>query len=336
MSELRKLTRLGGDVRKIAALLQSKGRGRDTILAHITPKEAALLKARGGRGSTNPETGLLEFQPEDEFGIGEPTGAGDQAATAAPSYGEEFYPQSYGEEFYPQPATPVGATPAAAGTTPAPEPIVPQPATPSFRPSQMYGEGMTGEATRLYDIGAAAPAPAPAAAPGLAQRAAAATGLSEKAIERLGLAGLQAIPGTMQARRAAREGQAAKAEMQAMAAPYRSQGQQLQALAQAGQLAPVAQQRIEAARAQLAQGAQARGGVGAAQVATQIEALRQQLLQQQADYGLKLSNIGDQIALGAIRTGLQADQYVQQLTSNFYNNLFRTLGGYEPQPLRNP
>ena len=66
MDEIRKLTRMGGDVRKIAALLQSKGRGRDTILAHITPQEAALLKSRGGRGSTNPDTGLLEF--EDDAG----------------------------------------------------------------------------------------------------------------------------------------------------------------------------------------------------------------------------------------------------------------------------
>lgn len=344
MSELRKLTRLGGDVRKIAALLQSKGRGRDTILAHITPREAALLKARGGRGSTNPETGLLEFQPEDEFGIGEPTGAGDQAATAAPSYGEEFYPQSYGEEFYPQAATPVGATPAPAGTTPAPEATPARVTTPAGMSYGSFGEEVPAgsAAARMADpTGLAqqqleAQAAASPSQQTLMQRAQGLTGLSEKAIERLGLAGLQAIPGTMQARRAAREGQAAKAEMQAMAAPYRSQGQQLQALAQAGQLAPVAQQRIEAARAQLAQGAQARGGVGAAQVATQIEALRQQLLQQQADYGLKLSNIGDQIALGAIRTGLQADQYVQQLTSNFYNNLFRTLGGYEPQPPRNP
>lgn len=45
----------------LAKMLQDEGRGRDTILAHITPAEAKLLKSRGGRGSVNPVTGLLEF-----------------------------------------------------------------------------------------------------------------------------------------------------------------------------------------------------------------------------------------------------------------------------------
>lgn len=52
------------DLNEMAALLRSKGRGRDTILAHINPEEAALLKMRGGSGKTNPETGLPEFQEE--------------------------------------------------------------------------------------------------------------------------------------------------------------------------------------------------------------------------------------------------------------------------------
>jgi len=49
------------DMPALAELLRKHGRGKDTVLAHITPKEAALLKARGGRGSRNPKTGLLEF-----------------------------------------------------------------------------------------------------------------------------------------------------------------------------------------------------------------------------------------------------------------------------------
>ena len=52
---------LGTDLSALAQIIKSKGRGKDTVLAHITPKEAALLKARGGRGSTNPDTGLPEF-----------------------------------------------------------------------------------------------------------------------------------------------------------------------------------------------------------------------------------------------------------------------------------
>ncbi len=52
---------MGRDLKEIAALLQSKGRGKDKLLAHITPEEAYLLKSRGGSGTTHPETGLLEF-----------------------------------------------------------------------------------------------------------------------------------------------------------------------------------------------------------------------------------------------------------------------------------
>jgi len=44
-----------------AARIKAAGRGDDTVLAHITPAEAALLKARGGSGDTNPLTGLPEY-----------------------------------------------------------------------------------------------------------------------------------------------------------------------------------------------------------------------------------------------------------------------------------
>jgi hypothetical protein len=46
--------------------LASQGRYGDTMLAHITPEEAALLKARGGAGTINPQTGLPEF-----YGLGQ-------------------------------------------------------------------------------------------------------------------------------------------------------------------------------------------------------------------------------------------------------------------------
>lgn len=41
--------------------LESKGRSGDTILAHINPEEAQLLKDHGGSGTINPETGIMEF-----------------------------------------------------------------------------------------------------------------------------------------------------------------------------------------------------------------------------------------------------------------------------------
>ena len=39
--------------------LQNLGRNGDSILAHITPGEARLLKRKGGAGTINPKTGLL-------------------------------------------------------------------------------------------------------------------------------------------------------------------------------------------------------------------------------------------------------------------------------------
>lgn len=44
-----------------AEQLRQRGRGGDTILAHINPQEAGILKLLGGAGTINPQTGLPEF-----------------------------------------------------------------------------------------------------------------------------------------------------------------------------------------------------------------------------------------------------------------------------------
>jgi len=48
--------------------LASYGRNGDTMLAHINPQEAALLKSMGGAGTTNPKTGLPEFFGRNQIG----------------------------------------------------------------------------------------------------------------------------------------------------------------------------------------------------------------------------------------------------------------------------
>ena len=50
-----------GGLANVASYLASQGRNGDSMLAHLTPEEAALLKRRGGSGSINPVTGLPEF-----------------------------------------------------------------------------------------------------------------------------------------------------------------------------------------------------------------------------------------------------------------------------------
>jgi len=50
-----------GGLADVASYLAAQGRNGDTMLAHITPDEARLLKSRGGSGTINPVTGLPEF-----------------------------------------------------------------------------------------------------------------------------------------------------------------------------------------------------------------------------------------------------------------------------------
>ena len=50
--------------------LASYGRNGDTMLAHITPEEAALLKSLGGSGTINPDTGLPEYWVSALIGAG--------------------------------------------------------------------------------------------------------------------------------------------------------------------------------------------------------------------------------------------------------------------------
>jgi hypothetical protein len=56
--------------------VRAAGRKNDTILAHINPAEAMFLKRLGGAGTTNPYTGLLEFDDDGGGGSGDSGGGG--------------------------------------------------------------------------------------------------------------------------------------------------------------------------------------------------------------------------------------------------------------------
>jgi hypothetical protein len=49
------------ELKPIAKAIAGYGRNGDTMLAHITPAEARMLRRRGGSGTINPATGLPEF-----------------------------------------------------------------------------------------------------------------------------------------------------------------------------------------------------------------------------------------------------------------------------------
>jgi hypothetical protein len=377
------------DMPALAQFLRSQGRKGDTVLAHINPKEAALLQKMGGAGTENPMTGLPEFYSRSDFDFDsryrEPVSYGttqrnivDTITAPESQIGRVPRSSSFESDFRGERVPTDFDTPRYVETEP-PNTIFAQ------RPQ---GDRITSDYTRNYNLSGVGDfgtspaldntafiAPAPTrpdtyfrTAPGRpdyarenflprtaeeefalermdvgAQREDQPTegnifrrgieglrnltGLSGSELAQLGLAGGLGIQGALAARNLAEQGREARAEQEAIAAPYRERGAALLAQAEGGQLTPQAQQSLQAMRARLAQGAEARGGVGAQQIAAQVEAFRQQLLANQYDYGMKVSNIGDNLMLGAIRTGLEADRYATQMTNNYYTNMARILGG---------
>jgi hypothetical protein len=316
-STLKDLTRMGGDVRKLARLLQAKA-PEGEMLAYINPREAALLKAYGGSGKPDEETGIPSFDdgPSDyEF---------------SQMTDDQSVDSTIGDNF----VFPVDVTTQAPSAAPSQDTTFAGfPGMDRSFESPIPERGPSAQLTGAADIEAAQRQLAPPETgekDSLSKQLSKLTGMKEETLGRLGIAGIQGLLGSRAASAAAKEGQQGKAQIQALATPYQQKGAELQAQAQRGELTPQAMQSLQAAQAQAAQGVQARGGVGVAQATAQVEALRQQLLQQQYDYGLKLSGIGDNIALGAIKTGLEADRYVQQINNSFYQNMAYIAAGITP------
>jgi hypothetical protein len=301
------------------------------LLAHITPREAEILKAAGGSGTTNPETGLLEFFEayEQEAGQFEPGGFyGNEAAQYEPIYQSDFeaMPASQAEFAQAQQATDAysggGQTRSLSGQT-----------TPSAGlnfplevPGERFSPTIVERPDNLQESLRLQYAPEVVRTDvvsrfGQPEDKSFFDKLSTQDMVRLGLAGGLGLYGSTQAKRGAKQAEQAAAEQRALAQPYQAKGRELIRAAETGELTPTGQQSLQALQARTAQGAQARGGIGVAQAAAQAEAYRQQLLSQQYNLGLQVSNIGDQIALGAIKTGLAADQALSQASSNFYTNL---------------
>lgn len=338
------------DLAEIAKMLQSKGRGNDTILAHITKREAERLKRDGGSGTINPETGLLEFYDGfEDYSSFAPTsidyGAFGEAPTATQITPAEPISTIEAIPLYDSRGNAIDAS---GNVMDSYSSAAPASAAAPIEGRYNYGEGGGSYGLQPPKVGDYGAVQIPASARDVPQlpvssgvgygvtdtsqptvatdQAAPATKpwydkISTTDLVRLGLAGGLGLYGASQTKKAAEQQKQAMEEQKNLAAPYQAQGKELVRAAQAGELTPAAAQSYQALQARLAQGAESRGGVGAAQAAAQAEAYRQQLLQGQYDYGLKVSNIGDNIAIGAIRTGMQADQQLNQANSSFYTNL---------------
>ena len=346
---------LGTDLASLAQVLRSKGRGRDTVLAHITPKEAALLKRRGGRGSINPDTGLPEF--EDDYSPIIDSSADTGGAS----------------EFGGAPAAPVNTAPAPV-TTDYVDPSAgfassrdtATPATPATSVSSP-GEGMPPDVNKTAQAAADA-------TPGTKDKTTMSQigdYLSNPAnLAKLGLLGGLGIFGANQGNKAAAQTQAATGQIAAMAPVVQDRSaaaqQQLQQIAQdaqtqgatsaanlsalgapakelgtgmmsgavSGNLTPANQAAIAALKAQAEQGISQRGGVGAMQAGVAEESAQAQLAQQQLQSGLAtyqqgaaydaqavaLQQAQDNMAAGiqqqAVSTALAQAQIADQYTIN--------------------
>jgi hypothetical protein len=353
MTAVKKLTSMNGDIRQIAKLLQAKAPPGHK-LAYINDEEAQLLKSRGGSGRIT-EAGIPSYDTTDPY-----SSAFQGDVTTQPSYPQPPVqsveappapPSTTSESAAPSvfPASNTGETsttstpildyssPPSAGvplTAPVTSGLSPTidysltPAGTTFTP----GGTAVGQASDVTSPQLGQPGGQPLAPSDTTPE----KSLYQKAIDKLtqpqslaalGIGGTQALLGASAVRKAQNEAAQAKAELQSMAAPYQQQGQQLQQYALQGQLTPANQQALDAARAQLAQGAAARGGVGNQQAANQIATLTNNLLANQMNMGIQLQGVGDKIAQGAIQTGIQADQYINQLTSNYAQNIARVAAG---------
>ena len=332
------------DMPALAKLIQARGRKGDTILAHISPKEAALLKKRGGAGTINPDTGLPEFdegEGVDAYAGGSEQQIADQnAANQTPStrvspftdtistpadtsggyglnYGKapvstaipttDASGQSY--NYYPGAEQQSYATPGLSATTQ----YGIQPALPSLQPSLAQAPFGAIEGT----TSGVSAAPTKPDEPSWTDKLTKAI-TDPNTLARLGLVGGLGVLGTQKAKQAAAQNQAAQAEQTALGAPYQQMGKQMVAQGQAGELTPSSQAAYQAAQARLNQDIATRGGVGVQQAANQSAALYSQLLQNQTQYGLQVAGIGDSYQINAIQTGLALDQQTNQNLQNYY------------------
>jgi hypothetical protein len=292
------------DVPGLAQLLQRMGRKGDTVLAHITPKEARKLKREGGSGTKNPETGLPEFydgepdfetpnidssgdfvaQPQDSTPITEIQSLPDVATVQTPQVQDENLP-------FDVPAPQQGAFTPSVAPLPTGVPTASVQEIEALRQPETLGgfTPTTPEEKSFLDK------------------------LTPQQKLQLGLGlGTSLVTGLM-GQRGVKQAQEAARKVSDIGAPYRQQGQEMIGAAQRGELTPQGQQTLQAARARLAQDVTRRGGVGGQQMETQLANLRNSLLEQQYNYGLKVASIGDQYAQRAIQTGLTQDAEMAKL-----------------------
>ena len=354
MSQLPALLRT--DLSQMAERVRRAGRGPDTMLAHITPKEAALLRAQGGSGTMNPMTGLPEFfdyeneqynpvyqeipeTPPSDIGyesIGYQLPSPQDSRLTQPVV-KAFSQGDLGEGAFQYPA-PTISPEAMAGPRASMAPFEigrTAPGTPGIR-EKIAGLGEVPQAN-ISKI----PFPSTKAPGGEdigAALRAGAKNIGQVLQTPLGYGAIGAIPALVQARRASRQAQQLQQELGRLGQEARTQGQELLQQARSGQITATQQQQLEAQRAAALQNLSRRGitgGTAVQQLEQSLQNQRGRFLEDTLNQGLRLINVGDQYTSQAIRAGYQADAQAQQLLGNFFNNYMRVLAG-QAQPQSAP
>jgi hypothetical protein len=324
MPNLDMITGNMGNARALAEQLRQMGRGRDTMLAHITPEEADMLLQAGGSGSINPQTGLPEFQPQDSYFSNFDLGSYEDVQAASPDiYGYGYEPRSYyaSEKQNPLPfeAKSTGSFGAAPSVVPAMPPriqevgIPPSQTTPELRfnrplrtdpfafvpgvegTREVYGGEQPGLLSRIEGAGRK-----------FEQFAAA-----NPATTRLGTAGLNLGLTALLARRAGREREAYANELRGMAQPYAQAQQEALARAQGGGMTAPQQRAFDIAQARARQGLSAQN-LGAGSAAAGIQTAQSQRArtlarQESFDSAMDAARIRDSYLREAARQELAAD-----------------------------
>ena len=329
MTKLAKALKTDGlssmDMKGLAQILKSYGRKNDKILAHISPREAEILKRYGGSGGINPDTGLHEFAELDELSIAPPPPP--QAYTPTPtdtSQASISAPQSFSA-----PQENLGSGGYNTGYFTGQEgfqsqgqaPAQQAPAVPMTAPLTVSGAGQPG-ITAPVD---------PAADPQKPSWWSKTQDSALKAIQdpsnllKLGLGGGTLALGLSQQAAGRKQAAQTQAQYAALGAPFQQRGQEMINAAQQGVLTPQSQQAYQAAQAQMNQSVSNQGGVGAQQAAAQLGNVYNNLLNNQMTLGMSTVQIGDTYAAQGIQAGLQANQQLQTMTQNYYATMMRML-----------
>jgi hypothetical protein len=321
---------LGGglDLKALAEMLRRQGRGQDTILAHITPQEAALLKSRGGAGTMNPATGLPEFEDGGFLGGYEDMAPAEQQGLDNQVFSPETVSQPIDMSnafIYSAPAD----TMEPAQTQPQFEPAM----TRSFTPQlpQMPNEFVGPQQVRDFKQEAIDQG----AAPGRSFEDMLKTGAKQVLGTREGLAGLGTAAALFQARQAGQQARRMQQELSQIGAPNRALGQEMIARGQRGELTPVQMQQMAALDARQKQQLAQRGltsGTAQQQQQARMQEMQQRGAQDLIDQGIKIAGIGDQYQAAAIRAGYAADQATRDMLNTTLTNLYRTIYGNVATP----